>query len=126
MLIKTDPSKDIEMFLPKGCVSFWNPNSYRLNFKGLKEGSHVFIKYKFDITTYSSNTEVWIRTQFPGSDLELLNFASHLKYQSSYSLNVTQDFFISDKKIWASAALPQIRTDFDASVFIKSIAISVI
>jgi hypothetical protein len=124
--IKTDESSINESYLPTGAVSFWNPNNYRLNFKGVKEGSHVFIKYNITLSTQSSNTEVWVRTLFPDADLELSNFVSQLKYQGEYELNVTQDFFIENKKIWASPAIPQIRTDYDASVIVNSIHVSVI
>lgn len=126
LIIRTDNSSINETYLPSGSVSFWNPNNYRLNFKGLKEGSHVFIKYSISLSTQSSNTEVWIRTMFPDTDLELLNFVSQLKYQAEYELNITQDFFVENKKIWASPAIPQIRTDYDASVIINSIHVSVI
>lgn len=126
LIIKTDKNSVNEKYLPKSCVSLWNPNSYRLNFKGLKEGSHVFIKYEFSVTTYSSNTELWMRTFLPGTNLEVLNFGSYLKYQSTYDLNITQDFYIESEDVWASPGLPQIRTDFDAAVIPKSISISVI
>lgn len=126
LAIQTDTSKDIEKYLPDGCVSFWNPNSYRLNFRGLKEGSHVFITYNFNIETYMSNTEVWFKTFFPDANKEIQTFVASLKYQSKYDLSVTQDFFIENKDIWMSQGLPQIRTDFDASVLINSIYISVI
>lgn len=126
ILIKTDENSIYEKFLPNGCVSFWNPNSYRLNFRGVNEGSHIFIKYDLDISTYNTNTEVWIRTVFPGTDLEILSFVANLKYQSTYPLSVTQDFYIENKKVWNSQAIPQIRTDFDSSVVIKSISVSVI
>lgn len=126
LLIKSNKETSEETYLPTGCVSFWNTNSNRLNFRGLNEGSHVFIKYKIVINTYSSNTEIWLRTIFPGSDLEVLSFVAQPKYQSEYSFEVTQDFFIEDKKIWSSPALPQIRTDYDCNVIIESIAVSVI
>ena len=126
LIIKTDDSSINEKYLPKNCVSFWNPNSYRLNFKGLKEGSHVFVKYNIELTTYNSNTEVWIRTVFPDANKTLETFAANLKYQSNYNLSITQDFYIEDKSIWSSQAIPQIRTDFDCSVVIDSICVSVI
>jgi hypothetical protein len=126
LIIKTDSSSIDEKYLPEGAVSFWNPNNYRLNFKGIKEGSHVFIKYNISLSTQNNNTEVWIRTLFPDTDLELSNFVAQLKYQEEYNLNITQDFFLEDKKMWASPAIPQIRTDYDASVIINSIYVSVI
>jgi hypothetical protein len=126
LIIKTDESTINENYLPEGSVSFWNPNNYRLNFKGIKEGSHVFIKYNISLSTESNNTEVWVRTLFPDTDLELSNFVAQLKYQAEYELNITQDFFVENRKLWASPAIPQIRTDFDASVIVNSIYVSVI
>lgn len=126
LLIKSTPETSLETYLPEDCVSFWNVNSNRLNFRGLKEGSHVFIKYRININTYVSNTEIWVRTFFPEFDLEVLSFVSQPKYQGSYCFEVTQDFFIENKDMWGSRALPQIRTDYDADAVIESISVSVI
>jgi hypothetical protein len=96
------------------------------NFKGLKEGSQVFITYSFELTTHSSNTEVWVRTYSANSQLDIAQFIGSLKYQHTYPITVTQHVFIENQKIWGNGAIPQIRTDYDASVIIKSIYVSVV
>lgn len=115
-----------ETYLPKGAVSLWNEHSRQLNFKGLKMGSQVFITYNFELTTYSNNTEVWIRTLFPKSTTEISQFVASLKYQYVYNMYVTQHFFIEDMSMWNSGAVPQIRTDYDSSVSMNSIYVSVV
>lgn len=115
-----------EKYLPKDCVSLWNKNTRQLNFKGIKEGSQVFVTYNFEITTYSNNTEVWIRTFFPKSSTEISQFVASLKYQYVYNIYVTQHFFIEDHIMWGSGAIPQMRADYDSSVTMNSIYVSVI
>ena len=115
-----------EKYLPKGCTSLWNDHSRSFNFKGIAEGSQVFITYSFELTTYSSNTEVWIRTYSENSDLDISQFVGSLKYQHTYPITVTQHVFIENQKIWGNGAVPQIRTDYDASVILKSIYVSVV
>ena len=115
-----------EKYLPTNTVSLWNSEARRLNFRGLKEGSHVFVKYNFELTTFNSNTELWVRTLFPNCDLDITQFVASLKYQYTYNLSVTQDFFIENQKMWSSGALPQIRTDYDSMVKVDSIYVSVI
>jgi hypothetical protein len=118
--------KGNEKYLPKGCVSFWNNHARALNFRGLREGAQVFITYNFDLTTYNSNTEVWIRTIFSNSDVEMSQFVASLKYQHTYPISVTQQVFIEDQRMWQSNGIPQIRTDYDAAVVMKSIYVSVV
>lgn len=119
-------SKDCnEKFIPKDCVSLWNNNSRSINFKGLKVGSQVFVKYEFELTTLSNNTELWIRTYFPKLDMDNAQFVASLKYQYTYNISTMQHFYITDE-IWASGGIPQIRTDLDALVVMKSIYLSVV
>ena len=115
-----------EKYLPEGCTSLWNEHQRMLNFHGLKVGSQVFVTYNFELTTYSNNTEVWIRTYFPKSATEISQFVASLKYQYVYNMYVTQHFFIEDEYMWASGAIPQIRTDYDSSVIMNSIYVSVV
>ena len=97
-----------------------------LNFHGLKIGSQVFVTYNFELTTESNNTEVWIRTFFPKSNTEISQFVASLKYQYVYNMYVTQNFYIEDNVMWNSGAIPQIRTDYNASAIMNSIYVSVI
>lgn len=118
--------KSNEEFLPTGCVSLWNFHSRSLNFKGLKVGSQVFVTYVFELTTFVPNTEVWLRTFFPSDEKEVSGIVGSFKYQNVYDLSVTQQFFIESQRIWGTAAVPQMRTDFDSSVILKSIYVSVV
>lgn len=115
-----------EKYLPKGCASLWNDHARAFNFKGLKEGCQIFITYSFELTTYSSNTEAWIRTYSINSELDIAQFIGSMKYQHTYPITVTQQVFIENQKIWGNGAIPQIRTDYDASVILKSIYVSVV
>lgn len=118
--------KTNQKYLPTNQVSLWNSNTRMLNFKGLKEGSQVFVTYNFDLTTYSNNTELWVRAYFPNIDIDIPQFVASLKYQFTYNIYVTQHFFIEDKKMLTAGAIPQIRTDYDASLFMNSIYVSVV
>lgn len=115
-----------EKYLPQGCTSLWNEHQRMLNFHGLKVGSQVFVTYNFELTTRQNNTEVWMRTFFPKSTTEISQFVASLKYQYVYNMYVTQHFFIEDSAMWSSGAIPQIRADYDSSVLMNSIYVSVI
>jgi hypothetical protein len=97
-----------------------------LNFKGLKIGSQVFVTYNFEITTFTPNTEVWLRTFFSAHEQEISQFVGSLKYQHTYNMSVTQQLFIENQKMWGNGAVPQLRTDFDSSVILNSIYVSVV
>lgn len=118
--------KVYEEFIPLNCASLWNSNSRMLNFKGLKQGSQVFVTYNFELTTFLPNTEVWLRTYFASKDKEFVQLIGSFKYQNTYSLSATQQIFIEDQAMWGNGAVPQIRTDFDASVILNSIYVSVV
>lgn len=115
-----------EKYLPEGCTSLWNAEQRMLNFHGLQVGSQVFVTYNFELTTEYSNTEVWIRTFFPKSTTEISQFVASLKYQYVYNMYVTQHFFIENESMWNSGAIPQIRTDYDSSIIMNSIYVSVV
>jgi hypothetical protein len=115
-----------ESFLPKDCVSLWNSSSRLLNFKGLKVGSQVFVTYNFHITTFTPNTEIWLRTFFPSLNGDISQFVGSFKYQHTYELSVTQQIFIENKDVWAAGGIPQIRSDFEASAILNSIYVSVV
>lgn len=115
-----------EKYLPKDCMPLWNDNTRAFNFRGLKEGAQVFITYSFELTTYNTNTEAWIRTYSANSNLDVSQFIGSMKYQHTYPITVTQQVFVENQKIWGNGAVPQIRTDYDASVIMKSIYVSVV
>jgi hypothetical protein len=126
LLLDTKNGKQNETYLPKGCTSLWNSHQRALNFHGIKEGSQVFVTYNFELTTYTANTEVWLRTYFASRDKEFVQLIGSFKYQNSYSLSITQQIFIEDTAMWGNGAIPQIRTDFDASVIFNSVYVSVV
>lgn len=112
-------------FLPELTAQLWNPNTQRFNFKGLSVGSQVQITYGFELTTYMNNTELWVRTTFPISNISFSQFVANLKYQYTYDFSVTQTIFIANDKMKTEGAIPEIRTDYDSEVRIKSITVSV-
>lgn len=125
MLDTKDKTQD-EIYLPAGCTSLWNSHQRALNFHGIKQGSQIFVTYNFELTTYSANTEVWLRTYFASKDQEFVQLVGSFKYQGTYNLSVTQNIFIEDQAMWGNGAVPQIRTDFDASVIFNSVYVSVV
>lgn len=121
------PSSDKnEEFIPRDTVSLWNQHARMLNFKGLKIGAQVFVTYNLELTTFNPNTEVWLRTFFPSHEQEISQFVGSFKYQHTYNISVTQQIFIENQKMWGNGAVPQVRTDFDSSIILKSIYVSVV
>jgi hypothetical protein len=126
LILDTKDKTQNETYLPSGCTSLWNSHQRALNFHGIKEGSQVFVTYNFELTTYTSNTEVWLRTYFASKGKEFVQLLGSFKYQNTYSLSATQQIFIEDKAMWGNGAVPQIRTDFDSSVILNSVYVSVV
>lgn len=115
-----------EQYTPKGCTSLYNTHTRALNFKGLKIGSIVNIKYNIELTTYVNNTELWLRTHFLATDLAYAKFVGSFKYQSQYDISIEQQVYIENQAYWGNGAVPEFRTDFDSEIRIKSIYISVL
>lgn len=126
LLLDTKDKSQNEKYLPKDCTSLWNSHQRALNFHGIKEGSQVFVTYNFELTTYTPNTEVWLRTYFKSKDKEFVQLIGSFKYQGTYALSATQQIFIEDALMWGNGAVPQIRTDFDSSVIFNSVYVSVV
>lgn len=112
-------------YLPEGGSALYNPETKRVNLKGLKLGSQVEVTYHFTVETFYSNTEIWFRSFLPGSQSETTSFVGLLKYQHSYDLSVTHNIFLGKESDKISGIIPQIRTDFDGSAKLKTIYISV-
>lgn len=123
LFIKIDQA--IEDFLPDGSVSLYSDEIRKINTRGLQVGSQLSITYDIEVITFSSNTEVWMRSQFLKSDNSCTTFSAILKYQHTYELSVTHNLFVKTRDDKISGIVPQIRTDLDAAVKIKSISISV-
>lgn len=113
------------LYLPEGKVELYNPETRRINFKNLNLGTQVDITYNFEITTFSTNTEVWCRSVFPGTDRDQISFVANLKYEYSYDLSTTHKLYVSDQMEKINGVIPQLRTDLDSVALIKSIHISV-
>lgn len=126
LVLDTKDKEQNETYLPAGCTSLWNSHQRALNFHGIKQGSQVFVTYNFELTTYTSNTEVWLRTYFASKDREFVQLLGSFKYQNVYNLSVTQQIFIEDQSMWGNGAVPQIRTDFDSTVIFNSVYVSVV
>jgi hypothetical protein len=126
LTLDTKDKTQNETYLPTGCTSLWNSHQRALNFHGIKQGSQVFVTYNFELTTYTPNTEVWLRTYFASKDKEFVQLIGSFKYQNVYNLSVTQQIFIEDQAMWGNGAVPQIRTDFDSTVIFNSVYVSVV
>jgi hypothetical protein len=115
----------VEKFLPRNSVSLYNTSAKRINTKHLEIGSQVSITYNFDISTLSSNTEIWIQSQFPASKKEYTSFVALLKYEYDYNFSVTQHLTIDNEADRADGILPLVRSDNNCIFIPKSITISV-
>jgi hypothetical protein len=120
-----DQSKTIEAYLPNRSVSLLNPTTRNINLKTLKVGAKVDIRYDFSIETYTSNTEVWIRTLLRDEENSPMGYVGLLKYQYSYDISHSQTIFINSDKIKNYGGQPQIRTDNECSFILKGIYVSV-
>jgi hypothetical protein len=114
-----------EIYLPKESVSLWNSEIQKINFKTLKIGSIVTIRYDIELETFTNNTEVWFRTHLSGADDHPTTYVGSLKYQFVYDLSMEHTIFVENKGIQAAGGMPQLRTDHDAIFKVKSIYISV-
>jgi hypothetical protein len=123
--IHVSGTKAEESYLPKNAVGLYNENSKRINLKGLSLGTQLLITYDFEISTFSPNTEVWIRSFFPDTGYDVTSFVASLKYQYDYNFSITQYLSVESYKDKISGVVPQIRTDMPAAAKIKSITISV-
>lgn len=114
-----------EDFLPKDNVSLYNKESQVINLKGVKIGSIITIRYDVDIITFNNNTDIWFRSLLSKPEISPVTFAGSLKYQSRYPISMEHTFFVEDMVIRNKGALPQIYADNDATLFIKSLYVSV-
>ena len=115
----------IEKFLPKDCTSLWNTESRKFNFKSLKTGTVVNIRYDIVLSTLSNNTEVWARTFIPFQEISPETYVGSLKYQYDYQISIENTLFILNDEVIRHGAYPQIRTDNDSLAIIKGIYVKV-
>ena len=114
-----------ESYLMKNHNSLWLSDINMFNFKALKIGAKVDIRYDFTITTESNYTELWIRTFNEKYHNSPISYVANLKYQYSYDMSYFQTVYIDDQRIKGYGARPQARTDSESNLLLKGIYISV-
>ena len=114
-----------EKYLPENGVSLYNPSTQKLNLRGIKIGSIITIRYDITLTTFSNNTEVWLRTLIPDFDKHPTTFAGNLKYQFDYDMSIENTLFLENESMQNAGAFPEILTDNDCLMTVKSIYIYV-
>lgn len=117
-------SSVINDYLPKDNEMLWSDASQAFNFLGLNAGTKIQISYDIQLTTYSANTDVWVRGLFTKNKIEKINFVGSLKYQNTYDFIIDQTLYIENEN-FKSLVKPQIRTDFPSEMTLKSITISI-
>lgn len=123
--VDCDGNETNEKYLPENGVSLYNKHTQKINLRGLKVGSIITIRYDITITTFSNNTEVWLRTVVPDSDRNPITFAGNLKYQFDYDLSIENTLFLENERMQNSGAFPEILTDSECLMVVKSIYIYV-
>jgi hypothetical protein len=112
-------------YIMKNSNELWLSDINMFNFKGLKLGAKVDIRYDFTITTESNYTELWLRTFNEKYSNSPTSYVANLKYQYSYDMSFFQTIYMDDQRIKGYGARPQARTDSESSIWLKGIYISV-
>ena len=112
-------------YIMKNSNDLWLSETNMFNFKSLKLGAKVDIRYDFTITTESNYTELWIRTFNEKYSNSPTSYVANLKYQYSYDMSFFQTVYIDDQRIKGYGARPQARTDSESALLLKGIYISV-
>jgi hypothetical protein len=118
-------TKTNRLYLPKDKIDLYNIEAKRINLKHLSLGSQISITYNFTLTTFSNNTEVWMRSYSEYTGESVTSFVASLKYQYEYELSTTHRVNIVSDAQKHAGIIPQIRTDLDAVATVKSIVVSV-
>jgi hypothetical protein len=124
ILMDDDENNNILRFLPEGSVSLWNPVTQRINFKQLKVGAKVDIRYDIALTTDTNSTEAWIRTYIPKVESPT-GYIGMLKYKYPYEMSIHQTLYVDLLKIRSEGAIIQARADNESTIFLKGMYISV-
>lgn len=124
--IKSKGKNTVESFLPtQDSVSLWMDVAQKINFRGLKIGSIVDICYNIELTTLQNNTELWYRSYVENSENYPTTYGGILKYQFSYDLSLQHKVIIDSYNTQSFGVYPEIMTDHDAIVVVKSMIICV-
>ena len=124
VLMDDNQDNNILRFLPDGSVSLWNSVTQRINFKQLKVGAKVDIRYDIALTTDSNNTEAWIRTYIPKVESPT-GYIGMLKYKYPYEMSISQTLYVDLSKIRSEGGIIQARADNESTIFLKGMYISV-
>ena len=124
ILMEDDETNNILRFLPEGSVSLWNPVTQRINFKQLKVGAKVDIRYDIALTTDTNSTEAWIRTYIPKVESPT-GYIGMLKYKYPYEMSISQTLYVDLSKIRSEGAVIQARADNESTIILKGMYISV-
>jgi hypothetical protein len=124
-ILMTD-SKDTNIlnFLPNGQVSLWNSVTQRINFKQLKVGAKVDIRYDIALTTDTNSTEAWIRTYIPKVESPT-GYIGMLKYKYPYEMSINQTLYVDISKIRSEGGIIQARADNESTIILKGMYISI-
>jgi len=125
LFLKVDKSNSIETYLPKTSVSFVTDSARKINYKTFNLGAKVDIKYELEIETYSTNTEVWIRTFSVDDNSSTVGYLGNLKYRYIYDLSFCQTLYILNNTMKTFGGKPEIRSDSECSVVLKGMYIAV-
>jgi len=124
ILMEDDESSNVLKFLPEGSVSLWNSVTQRINFKQLKVGARVDIRYDIALTTDTNSTEAWIRTYIPRVESPT-GYIGMLKYKYPYEMSVNQTLYVDLSKIRSEGGIIQARADNESTIMLKGMYISV-
>ena len=114
-----------EDYIMKNTNQLWLSDTGMFNFKALKLGAKVDIRYDFTITTESNYTELWIRTFNEKYHNSPTSYVANLKYQYSYDMSFFQTLYIDDQRIKGHGSRQQARTDSESNLWLKGIYVSV-
>ncbi len=124
ILMDDDIESNVTKFLPEGSVSLWNSVTQRINFKQLKVGTRIDIRYDIVITTDTNSTEAWIRTYIPRVESPT-GYIGMLKYKYPYEMSINQTLYVDLSKIKSEGGIIQARADNESTIMLKGMYISV-
>jgi hypothetical protein len=124
ILMDDDIDSNILKFLPEGSVSLWNSTTQKINFKQLKVGARVDIRYDIALTTDTNSTEAWIRTYIPKVESPT-GYIGMLKYKYPYEMSINQTLYVDISKIRSEGGIIQARADNESTIMLKGMYISV-
>lgn len=124
ILMDDDVNNNILKFLPEGSVSLWNSATQRINFKQLKVGTRVDIRYDIALTTDTNSTEAWIRTYIPKVESPT-GYIGMLKYKYPYEMSINQTLYVDLSKIKSEGGMIQARADNESTIMLKGMYVSV-